>query len=170
MTQATKLKTTITVRDCRPEDAAVVRDVQASATVTLRQTYRPNARALRHKRSLSHELRRLVAECNGSVVGTAQYFVDGNTMRIIGLGVHSDFRRRGVARALVAEIRRRAGLCGLPRVVTRTVEQTGNVPIFEALGFEPTASCRDDYSESLAGGDLTDVSLEMPVNDGSRTR
>jgi ribosomal protein S18 acetylase RimI-like enzyme len=160
----------ITVRDTMPEDAEGVRQVEASATATLRQTYRPNQKALRHKRTISQDLRRLVAELDGVIFGTMQYFTDGNAMGIIGLGVHGDFRRQGVARALIAEVADRAASRGLQSVVTRTVEQTCNVPIFEALGFQVTSRRPDEYSESVAGGELTDVSLEMQINDGSRTR
>ncbi len=156
----------ITVRDSRPEDAEAVREVEASATATLRAIYRPNEKALRCKQTISRNLCRLVAERDGTVVGTAQYFADGRAMRVIGLGVRGDFRRQGVARAIVAEIAGRAASLGLPSVVTRTVEQTGNVPIFEALGFKVTARCPDEYSESVTGGELTDVSLEMQVSDG----
>lgn len=164
------LKNVTTVRDSRPEDAEAVRQVEASATATLRQTYRPNPRALSHKRTISRILRRLVAELDGAIVGTTQYYVDGNALRVIGLGVHSDFRRQGVAHALLAEVTERARRQRLPGVVTRTVEQTGNVPMFEALGFEVASRCPDEYSESVAGGELTSVSLKMTIDKESRTR
>ena len=86
-----------------------------------------------------------------------------------GVAVRSDFRRQGVPRALVAEVADRARRHGLSAVVTRTVEQTGNVPIFEALGFKVTSCCPDEYSKSVEGGELTDVSLEMQISDENRT-
>lgn len=159
----------ITIRDSKPEDAQSVAEVEASATATLRQVYRPNQKALSHKSKIARDLVRLVAECDGRIVGTTRYYVDGGAIRIVGLGVHAEFRHRGIARALVSAVADRAREQGLPCVVTRTVEETGNVPIFEALGFEVDSRCPDEYSESVTGAKLTDVSLMMRITNGSRT-
>jgi ribosomal protein S18 acetylase RimI-like enzyme len=153
----------ITVRESKLEDAEAVARVEASAIATLRQTYRPNQKALAQRKGISRKLFRLVAEHNGGIVGTTQYYVDGTAMRIIGLGVRSDFRRQGVARALLAEVVDRARRKGLSHLVLRTVEETGNVPIFEALGFEVESRCPDEYSESISGGRLRDVGLRMQI-------
>lgn len=159
----------ITVRCSTPRDAQGVARVVDSATATLRQTYRPNRKALSHKKRISDDLRRLVAERDGQIVGTTQYFVDGDAIRVIGLGVDSDFRRRGVARALLREIANLARARGLSLVVTRTVMQTGNVPVFQALGFEVLSKQPDEYSVSLTGQQLTEVDLQMQVETGRRT-
>jgi ribosomal protein S18 acetylase RimI-like enzyme len=151
----------ITVRESKSEDAEGVARVDASARATLRETYRPNQKAISRKQAITGELRRLVAVSDGAIVGTTQFYVDGNAMRIIGLGVHSDFRRQGVARALLAEVADRTRRLGLPALVTRTVEETGNVPIFEALGFEVQSRSPDEHSESVSGTPLTDVSMKM---------
>lgn len=153
----------ISVRDGTPGDADQLAQVEASATATLRLTYRPNDRALRNKQVLSSELRRLVAESDGRIVGTTQYFVDGDALRLIGLAVHGDFRRRGVARALVTAVAERARSQQLSSLVTRTVEETGNVPTFRALGFEVESRCPDEYSMGVAGGIVTDVSLRKKI-------
>ena len=151
----------ITVRDSKREDAEAVRAVEASATTTLRQVYCPNRKAWRHRQSISRSLCRLVAESDGAIVGTTQYVVVEDVIRVIGLGVHHDFRRQGVARALIGEVARQAQSCGIRFVVLHTVEQTGNVPIFEALGFHVRSRCPEEYAESITGGELTDVCLEL---------
>ena len=50
-------------------------------------------------------LERLVAEVDGQVVGTVCFGVFGDRLRVIGLAVLPELRRRGVARALVEELR-----------------------------------------------------------------
>jgi len=159
----------ITVRTSTPDDAKGIAEVEASATGTLRQTYRPNRKALSHKSSIAGKLVRLVAESDRRIVGTTQYYREGNALRIIGLGVHRDFRRHGVARALVSSVADRARSDRLCCVAARTVKETGNVPILEALGFEVVSECPDEYSVSVAGGQLTDVSLRMKIDQESGT-
>ena len=153
----------IRIRTSMRGDENGVAKVAASATATLRQTYRPNQKALAHKKWISGDLHRLVAELDGQIVGTARYYVDGDAIRIIGLGVDSDFRRLGVARALVNRIADLARRRGLAAVVTRTVVQTGNVPIFEALGFQVVSEHPDDYSISEDGRTLTEADLQMEI-------
>ena len=157
----------ISVRDSTPDDAGPVDEVVASAIAMLRQTYRPSEKARSHKRAIAGRLHRLVAESDGAVVGTTQYVIDGSVIRIIGLGVHRDSRREGVARALVAEVADRARNRGLSAVVAHTVEETGNVRVFKALGFEVQSRCPDAYSESVKGGRLTDVRLTMQLEENS---
>ena len=159
----------ITVRDSQPEDVEAVARVDASARATLRETYRPNQKALAHKQSITRELRRLVATSGGTLVGTTRYYVDGDAMRLIGLGVHRGFRRQGVARALVAEVAERTRRLGLSVLITHTVAETGNVPVFEALGFEVQSRCPDEYSESVSGAPLTAVSMKLSVGEKPQT-
>jgi GNAT superfamily N-acetyltransferase len=153
----------IEVRHDLPADAEAVAQVSASATATLRQTYRPNARALANKARISRELKRLVAVLDGRVIGTTQYFTEPGCLRILGLGVLSDSRQRGAARALVEalqEIARRQGLRGL---AAHTIRETGNVPVFERLGFHIVSEEPDDYSESDVFPELSDVELWMDL-------
>lgn len=51
----------------------------------------------------------------------------------------------------------------LPFLVARTIEETGNVPIFEALGFKIESRCPVEFSESVAGNQLTEVNLRMKI-------
>lgn len=77
----------ITVRNEQIGDAEALAQVTASATATLRKTYRPNENALANKKRISRDLQRVVAVATGRLVGTTQYFVDGDCIRIVGLGV-----------------------------------------------------------------------------------
>jgi len=154
----------IVVRNATSADAEALAAVDVSATATLRETYRPNDRALTSRAKLAGRLTRLVAELDGRVVGTVQYSVDGNSLRIIGLGVHSDARRRGVARAIMDKLREIAVDLGVSQLLAHTVRQTGNVPIFEKLGFEVVSESEDEYSESTTHDMLTDVEMRNSLD------
>jgi len=153
----------ITIRPSLPEDSDDIRRVSESAIATLRETYRPNQKALANRKRLSTQLSRLVALVDGKIAGTTQFYVDGEALRIIGLLVHSDYRRQGVARSLVqgmADIARKEGCRFL---ATRTVKETGNVPVFQRLGFDVLTERPDEYSESDKYRELTEVDFQMNI-------
>jgi ribosomal protein S18 acetylase RimI-like enzyme len=150
----------ITIRPDRPEDQPDIQAVEAAATATLRQTYRPNQRALANKARLGRQLRRIVAIVEGHVIGTVQYYMENRSVRVIGLGVHPDFRRRGVARALLGFLEEIGKKEGATHLHLYTVKQTGNVEVFEHLGFTVIAEREDEYSESNRYQKLIDVEME----------
>ena len=153
----------ITVRPNLPEDAEGIQRVSESATATLRETYRPNQRGLANRRRISSQLSRLVALVDGEIAGTTQYYVDGEAVRMVGLLVRADHRRRGVARALVRGVADVARKQGYRLLVTRTVKETGNVPVFEKLGFRVLSERPDEYSESDKYPALSEVDLQMKI-------
>ncbi|MBM4263722.1 MAG: GNAT family N-acetyltransferase [Deltaproteobacteria bacterium] len=153
----------ITIRSSLPEDAEGIRRVSESATATLRKTYRPNQKALENRKSFSSQLNRLVALVDGEIAGTTQFYRDGEALRIIGLFVHPDYRRRGVARAIVDEVVEIALKQGIDLLVTRTVKETGNVPIFEKMGFDVMSVHADEYSESDEFRQLSEVDLQKKI-------
>jgi ribosomal protein S18 acetylase RimI-like enzyme len=100
----------------------------------------------------------LVAELDGRVVGTVQ--LDHDTMpnqrhraEVRKLLVHPDCRRRGIARALMAEIEAHART--LDRSLLTLDTRTGDAaePLYRDLGFETAGIipqyCRDTHSPRL---------------------
>jgi hypothetical protein len=88
----------------RPEevgDQQGIETVRADATATLRRAYRPSQKAIADKARISASLKRLVAVANGQVVGTVQYYIENKAVRAIGLGVHTDYRRKGICRSII---------------------------------------------------------------------
>ena len=81
---------------------------------------------------------RVVAIVDGTVVGTVRYGVIGDRIHLVRLGVDPKHRRAGVARALVAFVARQAESAGLRALSLYTVRATGNVKIFDRLGFQET--------------------------------
>lgn len=153
----------VEIRHAVPEDAGGIGLVQGSATAALRRTYRPNARALANRSRISRDLQRLVALVDGRVVGTTQYYVERGCLRIVGLGVAEEYRRRGIARALVNFLLGLAADEGLEGIGARTIRETGNVQVFEKLGFRVVSDVKDEYSESDIYPELRDVDLFRPV-------
>jgi len=152
----------IMVRIATAEDIPAAEQVAALATETLRQTYRP----MQYGVASPHPaLTRLVAEIEGRIVGTVQYGVKGNRLHIVGLMVHPDHRRKGVARAMIESLAGIAPDLGLTHLSLYTIKQTGNVPIFERLGFNTVREDTASWAESDKYASLTDVYMERRITD-----
>lgn len=77
-----------------------------------------------------------VVEEDGRPIATATLDFSQNRVYLGKLAVRGDWRRKGLARALVRRARRRAKDLGLPAVEIRTrIELTENHRAFEAMGF-----------------------------------
>ena len=77
-----------------------------------------------------------MAEVEGQIVGSIIGTFDGWRGNIYRLAVHPDYRRRGVARALVAEVETRLARQGAKRI-TALVEkdQPRAMSFWEAVGY-----------------------------------
>lgn len=136
----------ITIREPDATDTDAINRISESAIKTLRETYRPTRLAMKNKTRLQKELHRLVAEFDGTVAGTVRYYIIGNALHLIGLGVHIDYRKKGIGAALISELVRIGTGFNLDKIVLHTVKETGNVPFFENSGFEIIKESEDLYS------------------------
>ncbi|MEZ4598674.1 MAG: GNAT family N-acetyltransferase [Syntrophotaleaceae bacterium] len=153
----------ITVRPERVEDQAAIQGVRAAATATLRQIYRPKQRAIENKSRISPGLQRLVAVVDGQVVGTVQYYIENQSVCLVGLGVAADYRQKGVARSLIRHLENVGKREKAIQLKLHTVKETGNVDVFKRLGFTVVAEREDDFFESDRFDKLTDVELIMQI-------
>jgi N-acetylglutamate synthase-like GNAT family acetyltransferase len=151
----------LTVRESTPGDESEAAVVDRLSTADLRKIYRPTAAAHERRSSISANLQRLVALRDGQVVGTVQYHIDAGCLYLLGLGVHPDFRRRGVATALVQRLEEVAAESGCHGVVLHTVLETGNVAIFERMGFVIESQQPTGLFESDAFPMLTEVVMRL---------
>ena len=125
----------IVVRISEPEDEQQLAALSSLVTDEIRRVYRPTESAVARKKKKSQSLTRLVALKRNRIIGTVQYGIEQDRLHIIGLMVHPDYRRLGAARELIVAMNEIARSRQLRALSLYTVEQTGNVPIFEKLGF-----------------------------------
>jgi ribosomal protein S18 acetylase RimI-like enzyme len=77
-----------------------------------------------------------VAEVGGQVIGSIIGTFDGWRGNIYRLAVQPDYRRRGVARALVAEVEKRLTRQGAKRITALVEKDNPSAMIFwEAVGY-----------------------------------
>ena len=69
------------------------------------------------------------------MVGTLEYMREGDRIHLIGVAVHPDLHRKGVARQLISFMDGLAKQVGAKRLSLYTIRETGNVSVFEKLGF-----------------------------------
>jgi GNAT superfamily N-acetyltransferase len=142
----------ITIREASVSDSAEVAEVFNAAFTPLRSIYRPTDEAAACQTERIAEGTRIVAEFSRRIVGTVQFVNHKKNVHLIGLAVHPEFQRKGVARYLIEWIVARTPSLG-QKVALNTIRETGNVPVFERLGFqvvdEEIASwcISDDYLE-----------------------
>ena len=145
----------ITVRDAAAADRAAIVELERLATEDLRKVYRPTAVALQQRAALDPQLRHLVAVVTGLLVGIVHYKIEDDQLSFLGLAVHPGFRRRGIAAALVAELEAICRRNDCRALTLWTVRETGNVEIFQRLGFaaefeEPSRLFESDTFPSLS--------------------
>src|SRR6266481_2174993 len=101
------------IRESRLEDVPTILDFwrQAEATPSVTDTADDLRQAI-----ASTCAKLLVAEVSGSLVGSIIGTFDGWRGNIYRMAVHPQYRRRGIARALVAEIEKRLVRQGAKRI------------------------------------------------------
>jgi ribosomal protein S18 acetylase RimI-like enzyme len=107
------------VRECRREEVGAVLELwrQANATPSVTDNADDLRRALTESKA-----NLLVAEVNGQLIGSIIGTFDGWRGNLYRLAVHPDYRRRGIGRALVAEVEERLARQGVKRI-TALVEK-----------------------------------------------
>lgn len=100
----------------------------------------------------------LVARCDGRIAGSAQLDTDTpanqpHRAEARKLMVHPDFRRRGIARALMAELERLARRRGRSLITLDTRTGDHAEPLYASMGYETAGVipgyCRDPFVDQL---------------------
>jgi RimJ/RimL family protein N-acetyltransferase len=121
------------IRDCHPEDVEAVLQLwrQADATPGVTDTA-GNLKAV----IAASRAKVLVAQAEGRLIGSIIGTFDGWRGNIYRLAVHPDYRRQGVARALVAEVERDLARQGAKRITALVEKDHGWATAFwEAVGY-----------------------------------
>lgn len=153
----------IIIREATAGDAEAVTTVARAAFEPLRGIYRPTAEVAARQPERAREGTRLVAEVQGRVAATVQFARHAEHVHVIGLAVHPDYQRRGIARRLLDGIAARAPSLGHRVIVLDTIKETGNVSIFEKLGFRAVGESVTALFESDAFAVLHEVRMERSV-------
>ena len=121
------------IRDCRQDEAEAVLELWRQAEATPSMT--DNVDEIRHAITNSPACV-LIAELDGQFVGSIIGSFDGWRGNIYRLVVHPQFRRQGLARALVAEVENRLVQQGAKRI-TALVEKdhAWATAFWEAVGY-----------------------------------
>ena len=119
----------------------------------------------RPPRSPSSAWRTVVAEMDGRIVGATSYYFRDDQVRLAGVAVEPDFRRRGVARALIQWVVDNVCSEMHPTVGLYTIEETGNPRIFEKIGFRTVSRRVATGAASPSGGPVHEVDMVLEDKD-----
>ncbi|WP_404304947.1 GNAT family N-acetyltransferase [Neorhodopirellula lusitana] len=142
------------------EDASEVRSVRDIGFATVRDTYTPNHGAAPAALNASGCRSDILADIDGFTAGVVSAAIEGNTLRITGLAVAPEFRRLGVARALIESAERVAVNARCDNVRLFTIRETGNVSLFARLGFHFVGEAMADWCSSTRFDTLHEVQME----------
>jgi ribosomal protein S18 acetylase RimI-like enzyme len=153
----------IIIREACNADREGYEAVSHCAIQILRKTYRPK-RGVTSAPAIGNDLKRLVALINEKIVGTVRYSIDENRLHLLGLMVHPDFHHQGIAKELVRYLTERAEDQNIKILSLYTIKETGNVNIFEKMGFKVVRmESADIWAESDVFNCLTDVYMQKEV-------
>ncbi|EMI22305.1 GCN5-related N-acetyltransferase domain protein [Rhodopirellula maiorica SM1] len=158
------MQPSITIRMSTAEDAKAVATVFRVAFAPLRAIYRPSEHTAARQPLGQQEGTRLVAELDQQVVATVQFDSHEDYLHVIGLAVHPQHQQKGIARRLLDWIDSQALSAGRTAIVLRTIEQTGNVPVFERLGFRSIDEGVSDRFESGIYPELYEVKMRRTIS------
>ena len=154
----------ITTRQATSDDAFDFRTVINAAFATLRDVYRPKPDAVPTSENEALEVETTVALLNEEIVGAMSTYQDGSAFNVSQLAVIPRFHQRGIARALLQSAHEAAIHHGARYLRLNTIQETGNVAIFERLGFTVDKTSEATWCVSDRHPKLTDVSMIRSLN------
>lgn len=154
----------IQIREKAVTDKHRVAEIIDLATADLRRVYRRSTNT--GKPGVNAEITpiTLVAVEADLIVGVVDYCIEPDSLYIRDLAIHPQYRRRGIARALIQAVEEIAGREGKPKLTLSTIKETGNPQIFTRLGFTVV---NDILTETFEGADgqavtKTDMHRKLP--------
>jgi N-acetylglutamate synthase-like GNAT family acetyltransferase len=123
------------VRAANAEDMVLAAAVSERAFRQVRTVYQPTDAAVARKFDQAGTWKRLIAERNRQIVATVEYRMATDRLSIRDLAVDPDFQHQGIARQIVDALAGIARADGLRALSIFTIRETGNVRVFEHLGF-----------------------------------
>lgn len=152
----------IVVREACAADGGAIRAVCGRAVESLRRIYRPSPELVQSQAESVAPLQ-LVATLDGEVVGCISCMPAPGRLHLWGLMVDPRRQRCGVARAMLCAAADLARSRRLEHLSLCTVVQTGNVALFERLGFDVVREEPALRFESVSGEVLTEAFMQRPT-------
>ncbi len=149
----------IITRQATPDDSEHVQAIIDAAFATVRNVYRPKPNAIPISDNLNLDTDTIVALVDREIAGALVTHQQGANLHISQLAVMSKFRKRGVARAMLQFADTTAIKCGALALRLNTIQETGNVAIFERLGFAVDAITEATWCISDQFAKLNEVSM-----------
>jgi N-acetylglutamate synthase-like GNAT family acetyltransferase len=152
----------VVVRLATESDSAEAEALTSAVFAALRAIYVP---VVTPDKSATADGRwtRIVAIDDARIVGTLHCQFRERSVHVKAVAVRADCRRRGVARQLLEFVADGARRRGLGSVTLYTLKQTGNVPVFQRLGFHVVREEEDPMVTLSGGGIALDVLMERQV-------
>ncbi len=149
----------IVTRLATSNDAEEVQTVTDAAFATVRELYRPKPNAIPTSENANLCKKTIVALVNGKIVGATCVYRNVAALHVSQLAVVPKFRKRGVARALLQGAVELGIESGAIEVVLNTIQETGNVAIFQRLGFTIQATSEATWCISDRFPILTEITM-----------
>jgi GNAT superfamily N-acetyltransferase len=113
---------------------------------------------------LPGSLTRIVSRVGAEMNPPLRWNMRDASVRAVCLGVHPDFRRKGIARAMLQQLETMCRELGVTRLRLHTIKQTGNAAIFTRIGFRVTSEHVNPMLESDKYPTLTIGEMERVLN------
>jgi diamine N-acetyltransferase len=155
------------IRDATPQDEPAARALEGRIFAALRHLYIPSSAAIAQAKQEHAQFARSIAEADGKIIGTVRWRVEDDRISLRALAVDENHRGKGIARTLVEHVLEHARKRGLRAVSAYAVAATGNVVIYERMGFTVIRESVDPTSTRPDGGPALEAYLERRL-DASR--
>lgn len=143
------------IRQATTSDSAQIAEVFHAAFAPLRTLYVPSREAADRQVQLCGAMR-IVAGISGRIVGTVEVDRRRQNLHLVGFAVDPDFQGLGIGRAVVNWIEAHFTAHAIELA---TIRETGNVPVFERMGFDVVTEKVADWCVSTRFECLHEVTM-----------
>jgi N-acetylglutamate synthase-like GNAT family acetyltransferase len=148
----------------RPAHDAQVELIRTFATSKLRAIYTPIPSENNSAAPSEFPFTSIVALNDANVVvGTADYMINTPSVFIQGIAVATTYRCRGVARTMLNHIEMLAAKSRLSSLQIKTIQETGNVGIFQRMGFHVIGAQKSERFIGTNGQVVNEITLQCDV-------
>jgi N-acetylglutamate synthase-like GNAT family acetyltransferase len=118
------------------ENSDNLEPIRQSTSSFLRKYYNTTNKQTFKNQLKEKDVHSLVAVYNQDIVATVSYYVQNEVTNIYSLGVLDEYRKNGITRKLFEHIEDLTKKVGAKKLSLNTIKETGNIMIFEKLGYK----------------------------------